>query len=75
MELPTYAFRQQRFWPERQVVVAGGDGAAEAGLWAAVDQGDVAGVSRVLGVGEGAGLGDVLPALASWRRGGDATSR
>jgi hypothetical protein len=49
----------------------GGDGAgaaAEARFWAAVDGGDVAGVAGALAVDERAGLDQVLPRLAQWRR-------
>jgi acyl transferase domain-containing protein len=77
VDLPTYAFRRQRFWPQPPAVAvpaavtAGGDGAgsaAEAGFWAAVDGGDVAGLAAALALGERAGLDEVVPVLASWRR-------
>ncbi|WP_308191925.1 type I polyketide synthase, partial [Kitasatospora humi] len=77
VELPTYAFRQQRFWPEGVVslmppaAVAGGDGtstAAEAEFWAAVENGDLARIADALAIEDQRQLSEVLPALASWRR-------
>ncbi len=72
VELPTYAFQHQRFWPEtsRTMAVAGGDGAetaADAGFWAAVEDGDVRQVADTLALDDDR-IGDLLPALATWRR-------
>jgi acyl transferase domain-containing protein/acyl carrier protein len=73
VELPTYAFQRQHYWPggPGAVVTAGRDGAgsvAEARFWAAVEGGDVARLAQALGVRDGTGLGELVPALASWRR-------
>ncbi|MFI6093843.1 type I polyketide synthase [Streptomyces sp. NPDC051218] len=77
VELPTYAFRHQRFWPEGVLAlptaasIVGGDGAstaAEAEFWAAVEGGDVARVAAVLEIEDQRYLGEILPMLASWRR-------
>jgi acyl transferase domain-containing protein/acyl carrier protein len=70
VELPTYAFQRERFWMPSRTAVTGGAGAgsvAEARFWAAVEGGDVAGLAGTLAVDEGR-LGEVVPALASWRR-------
>ena len=74
VDLPTYAFQLQRFWPrapQTPPVPAGGDGAgvaAEARFWSAVDDGDLAALADILPVDGQQPFGEVLPALASWRR-------
>jgi acyl transferase domain-containing protein len=68
VELPTYAFQQRRLWPEPEPAEAPGGGSAEeTGFWAAVQGGDVAGLAGTLDLEPGR-LGEVLPALAAWRR-------
>ncbi|MEU5540492.1 SDR family oxidoreductase, partial [Streptomyces sp. NPDC020362] len=77
VELPTYAFRHERYWPEGVLAlpapgpVAGGDGVgtvAEAQFWAAVEGGDLTRLADTLAVDGGRPFSEVLPALASWRR-------
>ncbi|QMU69824.1 type I polyketide synthase [Streptacidiphilus sp. P02-A3a] len=77
IELPTYAFGQQRFWPLgphklRLGAITGTDdaltgGAAEARFWAAVESGDQSALSATLAVDDQR-LGELLPVLASWRQ-------
>ncbi|MGN9789387.1 type I polyketide synthase [Nonomuraea sp. ZG12] len=77
VDLPTYAFGRQRFWPLgpyklRLGAVTGSgdehaDGAAEARFWAAVEAGDRPALSETLAVDDER-LGDLLPVLAAWRR-------
>ncbi len=69
VELPTYAFQRDRYWPAPGTVVGEPAGsAADAGFWRAVDDEDVDGLAAVLDVDREAALGAVLPALSSWRR-------
>ncbi|MFE2376602.1 type I polyketide synthase [Streptomyces sp. NPDC059398] len=73
VELPTYAFRHQRYWPDgiQTLPHSWGDGtgtAAEAQFWAAVEEGDLSRIADTLAVEDEQQLAHVLPALASWRR-------
>jgi acyl transferase domain-containing protein len=66
VELPTYAFDRQRFWPSLAELEASGVDAVDAEFWAAVDGGDSASLAASLGV-DGSAVAAVLPALSSWR--------
>ncbi|MFF1960064.1 type I polyketide synthase [Streptomyces sp. NPDC058220] len=67
VDLPTYAFQRERFWPE-VVGAAPADGTdpVDAEFWAAVEREDLESLSSSLDV-DGDSLGAVLPALSSWR--------
>ncbi|HEY2263592.1 MAG TPA: SDR family NAD(P)-dependent oxidoreductase, partial [Streptosporangiaceae bacterium] len=73
--LPTYAFQHERYWPPAALPVpaalAGGDGAgtaAETSFWAAVEGGDARALAELVAVDGRRPFGEVLPALAAWRR-------
>ncbi|BBB02253.1 putative modular polyketide synthase [Actinacidiphila reveromycinica] len=79
VELPTYAFQRQAFWPEpapdRSTVAAPGTGSpAETAFWAAVEDGDPHALAAALHLDTGGAvdadrpLREALPALAAWRR-------
>ncbi|WP_241827210.1 acyltransferase domain-containing protein, partial [Streptomyces graminilatus] len=68
--LPTYAFQHERYWPAAVTGMGGGaDFGLDAAFWDVVEREDPEELSRVLAVAGDASLGEVVPALASWRRG------
>ncbi|NUP51182.1 MAG: acyltransferase domain-containing protein, partial [Catenulispora sp.] len=71
VDLPTYAFQHQSFWPQggAHTVQHGGtaETAAESDFWAAVEEGDVSRLAGTLAIDHDR-LAELLPALASWRR-------
>jgi acyl transferase domain-containing protein len=70
--LPTYAFAHQRFWaqpsPSGGTAPDGASAQAERRFWAAVEAGDLATLDSALAVDGTSPLGEVLPALWSWRQ-------
>ncbi|MER7490626.1 type I polyketide synthase, partial [Streptomyces sp. NPDC126497] len=70
VDLPTYAFRRRRFWPDEPPATAGtaaGSGDGDDAFWAAVQGEDFDALAGDLGV-DGESLSRVLPALRDWRR-------
>ncbi|MFG2716425.1 type I polyketide synthase [Streptomyces goshikiensis] len=74
VDLPTYAFQSQRFWPEAAPVEAGelpAESAIDARFWDAVEREDVTALAEALAFDAPDAihsLGTVLPGLSSWRR-------
>ncbi|MEU1792622.1 acyltransferase domain-containing protein, partial [Streptomyces sparsogenes] len=73
--LPTYAFQHQRFWlapPARPGSDGAAEGADEAVLWQAIEEGDVEALTATLRLNEDGSEIDVLrpalPILSAWRR-------
>jgi acyl transferase domain-containing protein/acyl carrier protein len=74
IDLPTYAFQHDRYWPEGVLAAPAANGAgltagtdAEAEFWATVENGDLAALAGTLDLPDHQ-AGELLPALASWRR-------
>ncbi|MEV0643008.1 type I polyketide synthase [Streptomyces sp. NPDC050619] len=76
VDLPTYPFQHERFWPEHAAPrqdrrhARGGDG----DFWTAVEKEDFAELGARLDVDDDA-VAKVLPALLDWRRGRDTEGR
>ncbi|MER7475624.1 type I polyketide synthase, partial [Micromonospora sp. NPDC000018] len=70
VDLPTYAFQHQRFWPEAAPrPQATPDTGGDAEFWAAVESGDLAALAGQLGDDAAVdALTPALPVLSTWRR-------
>ncbi|MFE9181867.1 type I polyketide synthase [Micromonospora haikouensis] len=69
VDLPTYAFQHQRFWPEALPRPRKDTDGGDAEFWAAVERGDLTALAAQLGDDTALdALAPALPALTTWRR-------
>ncbi|SBT43796.1 Acyl transferase domain-containing protein [Micromonospora auratinigra] len=65
-DLPTYAFRHERYWIAPTAAGPAPESTPDGGFWDAVERGDVTALADGLGVDAGL-AGEVLPGLSTWR--------
>ncbi|MFD5631981.1 type I polyketide synthase, partial [Streptomyces sp. NPDC127072] len=66
VELPTYAFQRRRHWTDAVAAAPGAD-PADAAFWDAVERADLTSLADRLDLAPEK-LGDLVPALSTWRR-------
>ncbi|WP_413104902.1 type I polyketide synthase [Streptomyces sp. Inha503] len=74
VQLPTYAFQRERFWPETSAAGGGRDAGStaadsvDARFWEAVEREDLEALAEALDVDGNTPLSAVLPALSAYHR-------
>ncbi|MEV5162993.1 acyltransferase domain-containing protein, partial [Streptomyces sp. NPDC053728] len=72
LDLPTYAFQHERYWPESApigfVAEDSTGSTSDHRFWDAVETGDLDALARTLDSSDIGPLRDVMPVLSSWRR-------
>ncbi|MFJ4659047.1 type I polyketide synthase, partial [Nocardia sp. NPDC088792] len=66
VELPTYAFQHERYWPEPAAVAVPSQDLVDAQFWETVEEGDVRELARSWGVEDDV-VSDVVPGILRWR--------
>ncbi|MFG2098948.1 type I polyketide synthase, partial [Streptomyces sp. NPDC048612] len=72
VDLPTYAFQHQHYWPSTPTgtpTPTPSSTPADHAFWDTVEREDIAAVAETLGIDPEARFSAVLPALSAWRRG------